>query len=312
VAFDGVGNMSTDSASYTITDTPDPVTPVLAEPVLAVGSVTLTWTVDDPSITGFSVQAYDAAGAPFENAQLVTEPKATITGLQAGESYTVRVTSINANGHSEPAITKAFTALGAVLADAGPDQRVKRDTKVTLDGRASTMGSGGSVKWEQVLTSPTDPNKVTLAEPTALTPSFTLPLYKYPMTNDALTFRLSVTDDGVTKTDEVKVSAIADQVTAVGPKWKAGDFRVSGSATTIGATITVAESITTRRAGREPRSKRVASAPEMIGIRQSINTTSGWVSAASRTISAPSAHSPTTMMSSARERTRCTPRRTKA
>ncbi len=241
VAFDTAGNLTSGSASYIITETPDPVAPVLAEPVLSANSVTVNWTSNDLSITGFSVQAFNAAKAPVEDAQLLarTATTATVTGLQPDAQYTVRVTAINDNGQSEPVETKVFTAIGAVTANAGADQTAKRNTLVVLDGRASSLSASGTVKWEQVLSSPTDPNKVTLADSTTLKPSFTLPLFKYPMTNGALTFKLTVTDETVIKTDEVTVTAIADAVTAVGPKWKAGDFRVSGTATTIGATVTV-------------------------------------------------------------------------
>ena len=93
------------------------------------------------------------------------------------------------------------TVQGDVVANAGPDQNVARRTTataVTLDGTGSTT-AGATYQWRQVLASPTDPDGVTLSGSTTLQPTFNLPVYRYPMTNKPLTFKLKVTAGGVTR-----------------------------------------------------------------------------------------------------------------
>lgn len=75
-----------------------------------------------------------------------------------------------------------------------------------LTGTGSTAGA--SYQWTQVLTGPTDPDKVTLSGATTLNPNFSLPLYAFPQTNNPRTFRLTVTAAGVVKTDDVLVTPV--------------------------------------------------------------------------------------------------------
>ncbi len=82
------------------------------------------------------------------------------------------------------------------------------------------------------------PNKVTLT-PNGKNATFTLPFYNYPMVNQPLTFQLSVTDGATTNTDTVVITPKSDTVTIGTAKWKAGDFRVTGTATTVGSTVTL-------------------------------------------------------------------------
>jgi hypothetical protein len=127
------------------------------------------------------------------------------------------------------------------LAAAGPDQNVVRRTTATtiaLDGTGSST-TGATYKWEQVLSSATDPNKVTLNGGTTLKPTFSLPLYRTPMTNNPLVFRLTVTVGTTVRTDEVKVVPVPDRVTISSAQWKSGDFRVNGTSSVVGGTITV-------------------------------------------------------------------------
>jgi len=239
VAFDVAGNLSADQADYSITNTPVPAAPVLGAPTLGNSSVTVAWTTNDPSVTEFTVQAFDSTHARFGDPQTVTASPVTISGLVPGDSYTVEVSATNANGTSAAAVLGPFAAQGAVNANAGPDQQVRRNTTVTLNGGASTQATGVTYLWEQVLTGATDPDKVTLNAASTLTPSFSYPLYKYPMTNNPLTFKLTVSDGTTSKTDTVLVAAIPDKPTIATAKWKSGDFRITGSNTTVGATITV-------------------------------------------------------------------------
>jgi hypothetical protein len=59
------------------------------------------------------------------------------------------------------------------------------------------------------------------------------------MTNKPLTFRLTVTTASGSKTDDVLVTPQPDTVAIATAKWKAGDFRVTGGGTVVGATIKV-------------------------------------------------------------------------
>ena len=81
------------------------------------------------------------------------------------------------------------------MANAGPDQVVTRGvtaTTVTLTGAGSTPGA--TYLWEQTGGSPAD--AVTLTGATTLNPTFVLRLFRVPMTNSPLTFRLTVTAAG--------------------------------------------------------------------------------------------------------------------
>ncbi|WP_026531592.1 PKD domain-containing protein [Arthrobacter sp. H41] len=124
---------------------------------------------------------------------------------------------------------------------AGTDQTIARRataTPVTLDGTGSTT-AGATYQWEQVLTGATDPDKMTLTGATTLKPTFTLPVYKYPMTNNPLTFKLTVTVGTDIRTDEVKVTPTPDRVAIGRAEWKSGDFRVTGTSSAVGSVITL-------------------------------------------------------------------------
>ena len=163
-------------------------------------------------------------------------------GLTGDTAYYFTVKATNANGTGpESAKSGTVTVQGAVVANAGPDQTVTRRTTattVTLDGTKSTA-AGATYAWEQVLASPTDPDKVTLTGGATVAPTFVLPLYKYAMTNKPLTFRLTVTVGTTVRTDEVKVTPVPDRVTIALAQWKTGDLRVEGTGTVVGAVVTV-------------------------------------------------------------------------
>lgn len=252
VAFDPTGNVSpVVTQVYDITNTPTPATPAFTTTSVGTGSVTLNWADGNPadtSITGYSVQVYDGAGtATVGEPRPTTERTMTITDLTADTPYRFTVVAINANGSSqESSMVGPLTPLGAVVANAGPDQSVARQTipiTVTLNGAGSTPGA--SYSWSQLATGSVnpipagDPNEVTLNDSTTLSPSFTLPLYKYPMTNKPLTFRLTVTEGTNVRTDDVLVTPRPDQVSVITARWKNGDFRVTGAGSVVGATITV-------------------------------------------------------------------------
>jgi hypothetical protein len=245
-AFDPAGNVSLIGEQiYTITNTPVPATPAFTTTSVGVGSVTLNWADADPSITGYEVQIYNGAGTAKIGTPLATTATTlTISApdVTADTPYQFTVLAKNANGSSpESAKVGPLTPLGAVVANAGPDQTVVRKTTastVNLTGAGSTT-VGATYSWSQVLVSPTDPDKVTVTGAATLNPSFVLPLYTYPMTNKPLTFRLTVTTADGSKTDDVLVTPTPDQVQIATAKWKAGDFRVTGGGTVVGATIKV-------------------------------------------------------------------------
>jgi hypothetical protein len=183
-------------------------------------------------------------------------------GLTGDTAYQFTVKASNANGLGEESDkSAAVTVLGAVVSNAGPDQSIARRTTattVTLDGSKSTKANA-TYKWVQ-----TGGDKVTLSGDTTLAPTFTLPVFASPATNNPLTFSLSVTSGGKTLKDEVKVTPVPDRVTATAT-WKSRDFRIDGTGSTVGATVTVRRGGPTGTViGRAPVT--AAAAPETGGV----------------------------------------------
>ena len=250
-AFDPSGNVSAISeVLFTVTNDPVPAAPTFSStPVVGNGTASLSWTAPNAgatglTITGYTVQAYTADGTAFGTPKTTAGDVTTLVydGLSGDTAYQFTVRASNTNGMGpESEKTAAVTVQGALVAVAGPDQNVVRRTTattVTLDGTGSTT-AGATYQWEQVLSSATDPNKVTLTGPTTLKPTFSLPVFRTPMTNNPLIFRLTVTVGTDTRTDEVKVVPVPDRVTISSAQWKTGDFRVNGTGSVVGATITV-------------------------------------------------------------------------
>jgi hypothetical protein len=251
VAFDPSGNVSEVGTSvFTVTNDPVPSAPTFASaPVVGQGTATLSWTAPNPgaaglTITGYSVQAYTTNGTPFGAPKTTTGDVTSLVygGLNGDTSYQFTVRASNTNGMGpESTKTEVATAQGAVVAIAGPDQNVVRRTTatpVTLDGTGSTT-TGATYKWEQVLSGTADPNAVTLTGATTIKPTFSLPVFKTPMTNNALTFKLTVTAGGTVRTDEVKVVPVTDRVTIGVAQWRTGDLRIDGTSSVVGSTVTV-------------------------------------------------------------------------
>jgi hypothetical protein len=250
VAFDPSGNVSQQGEHYfTITNDPVPAAPLFTgTPAVGAGSVTLNWSAPAPgapglTIDGYSVQVYNAdetaAGPARTTAGDVTS--LVVDGLTGDTPYLFTVRAKNINGYGpESAKLGPVTPKGPLAANAGPDQSgIIRGINVGLDGGGSTQ-NGVTYSWEQVLSGPNDPNKVILNGATTLTPSFTYPLYQYPMTNNPLTFRLTVSDGMITRTDDVMVSTQPDTVTIATGRYRArSELRLDGSGTRAGATITI-------------------------------------------------------------------------
>ncbi|MEO5834593.1 MAG: fibronectin type III domain-containing protein [Nakamurella sp.] len=253
VGYDLAGNVSqTGSEVYTFAVNPPPTAPTITGVTPGNSSATVTWT-GDPSATGFAVQVYKATGAVGQ--PLVPDPATAtslvVTGLTPDVAYTFSVSASNANGTSPASATSApVTPQGSAVANAGPDQTVARaiaPPTVTLTGAGSTIGAGVTYTWEQlktgtttVSTSTTDPDYAgVLTGSSTLSAGFKLPLYKAGMTNNPLTFRLTVTSAGIVKTDVVLVTPKSDQVQFATAKWKLGDFRITGGGSVAGATVTL-------------------------------------------------------------------------
>lgn len=246
VAFDLAGNVSpTGERTYTITNDPTPDAPSFGTSTVGPGQVTLSWTASDASITGYGVQVYDQAGTPVGNLRETTATTMTVTGLTGDVNYFFTVQARNVNGYGPASERRGpLTPQGAVVADAGPDRLgVARNTSVVLTGAGSTTPA--TYTWTQLATgtanpiAATDPDRVTLTGATTLSPRFTMPLYRFPMTNKGLTFELTVTNEAGTKTDTVLVTPSVDRVAVGTARWKAGDFRITGSGSSVGATVTI-------------------------------------------------------------------------
>jgi hypothetical protein len=255
-AIDPSGNASDkETIEFKITNDPVPAAPVITgEPKAGKGTAEVSWTkpyagADGLSIDGYSVQAYTASGA-FGDPKKVAGgdvTKLVYDGLNGDTAYQFTVRATNKNGDGPESERSTFvTVQGAVVAVAGADQNVARRTTatpVTLDGTGSTT-AGATYKWEQILTGTNDPDKVTLNATTTLKPTFSLPVYRTPMTNNPLTFKLTVTvgtdpATAIVRTDEVQVTPVPDQVTIAQAQWKSGDLRISGTSSVVGGIITI-------------------------------------------------------------------------
>ena len=257
VAFDPAGNPSTVlDQTYTIDAAAlAPGAPTIDTTSVGVGSVTLNWSIDPAfTVTGYTVRVKDAAGnlvnPPAVNPiDAGTATTATISGLTEGTQYYFTVQASNANG-AGPESTRVgpLSPLGAVVANAGPDQTVARrvtPTTVNLTGAGSTAGA--TYQWEQLVDATpgaavmasTNPDFVTLSNATSLDASFTLPLFSLPQTNKPKVFRLTVTIGATTRTDTVSVTLTPDSVGVTRAQWKTGDFRIDGTGTVNGATVTI-------------------------------------------------------------------------
>lgn len=241
-AFDVAGNPSgIGQSTFTITNLPTPAAPVFEAPAVSETSVVLKWHPGDAeAVTGYSVQTFDAngaaVGAPVTTAGNVTT--ATVTGLTAETQYFFTVKAQNTNGFGPESAQAGVITLGPIIAKAGADFTVTRGTApktVVLSGEGSTV-SGATYLWQQINPGP---NAVPMANTTSKNASFTLPLFAYPNTNAPLTFRLTVTTDAGSKTDDVLVTPVPDQVAFASAKFKVGDVRVVGTGSLVGTTVRV-------------------------------------------------------------------------
>jgi hypothetical protein len=249
VAIDPSGNRSAQgSVKLTITNDPLPAKPAAPSAVASKGSATVTWTAPDAggsalSITGYSVQAYQN-GAKVGAAKTAAGGVTTLEygGLTGDTDYQFTVSAANENGPGEESDkSAAVMVLGPVVANAGPDQTINRQataTVIQLDGSRSTR-TGATYKWTQK-----SGDTLAFNRDDVLNPRISLPVFDAAKghTNNPLVFTLTVTAGGTVVTDEVRLTPVPDRVTATA-SWKSRDFRIQGTGSVVGATITI------RRAG---------------------------------------------------------------
>ena len=184
------------SQSVTVAVTPAPTVTLSASPttVVAGGSSTLTWS--STNATSCSASGGWSGSKPVSGSEstgaLTTTTTFTLSctgaGGSASQSATVTVTSAT----NKPPVAKA-----------GPDQKVKEEKTVTLNGSASFDPDGTIVSyvWKQIAG-----KAVTLSSPNDIITRFKAPSTKRPLD---LVFTLTVTDDkGASDVDRVKVRVV--------------------------------------------------------------------------------------------------------
>ncbi|MFZ4718482.1 MAG: fibronectin type III domain-containing protein [Ilumatobacteraceae bacterium] len=265
--FDPTGNPSVvQTLTFTITNDPTAAKTAITSATAGVGQVGLTWNAADPvavgaSIVKYVVTAYDQAsgGSAKATAEFAgTALAGVVGGLDPNKDlwFTVAaVNSINPTAGPESDRFGPVAPKGPVIANAGPDQaNVVRNTTVSLSGAGSTTGAGVTYRWAQ-LTSPTgleivdpaNPLKVTINNADRLGASFLLPLYTYRMLDSVtkapskLYFQLRVTDTstGESITDTVTITPRGDTVAIASARFRASEFRITGTGAIEGAIVTV-------------------------------------------------------------------------
>ncbi len=204
---------------------------LLLLPVKAFPSVdvTLAWDANtEPDLDGYRIFVR-AEGGSYNYTQPAwegTTTTCTIHGLDDGTNYyfVARAfdTSNNESGDSNEVFYEAPLPNAPPTADAGPDRTVGEGETVTLDGSNSSDADGTIVSYAWAQTGGTS---VSLSDATAATPWFTAPLVDAG--GEALTFELTVTDDGglsAADTVIVNVSNVNQAPTAdAGPDQTVGE-----------------------------------------------------------------------------------------
>ena len=146
-------------------------------------------------ITGATLTFSDGSTVPVPalnndgSATVVTFPAKTTTSLLM--TVTAVSSSTQSVGLSEVQVFTTGTSNQAPTANAGPNQSVSTNSKVTLDGSASFDPNGNPIyTWTQ-----TGGPAVTLSSSTAVQPTFTA-----PGSSATLTFQLVVSDGSLSST----------------------------------------------------------------------------------------------------------------
>ncbi|MEP7113219.1 MAG: fibronectin type III domain-containing protein [Ilumatobacteraceae bacterium] len=257
-AFDPSGNVSDMvTEQYSITNDPVPAATSFTTSSVGLNAVTLNWNPADAGAPGLTISSYEIdvftavnSPSPIRTDSVGNVTTATISGLTGDTPYWFAISAKNninsVYGAASPRLGPV-TPQGMVVANAGPDQTgVVRNTTVPLSGAGSTV-TGATYAWTQLLTgTQTAVDRVTLRSVAGRPQdaAFTLPFFKFPMVNSPLTFQLTVTANGTSKTDLVLITPRSDAVTITSAKWKAGDFRIIGVGSTVGSVITIRAAVT--------------------------------------------------------------------
>jgi len=196
---------------------------VFLSATLALGAnVTLQWDPNDPAPEGYRVfvresgAGYDYANPIWDSINKDQTTTCTLIGLTEGTTYYFVVRAYEGDLESadseEVDYTPAAVAVNqAPVAEAGSSHNVYEEATVTLDGSASSDADGSiaSYLWTQ-----TGGTAVALTHAATAQASFTAPIVA--LGGDALTFRLTVTDDeGESDTDTVTISVLKSSSTDV-------------------------------------------------------------------------------------------------
>ena len=156
-------------------------------------------------------------------------PKPSFTAPSTSGVITYRLTAIDNNGVSaSDTVSINVAANEPPSADAGPDQTVRTEAAVTLNGTASSDSDGTIVSYNWAQTAGTTVNLTGAGTPT---PSFTAP----PISG-TLTFQLTVTDNyGATGCDTVNVRVNAAPIANAGPD----QLVQAGAAVTLNGTASI-------------------------------------------------------------------------
>ena len=206
-----------DEIQITVPDAPRDLSATPAET-----SVTLTWVAPayngGAPISDYVVTYDDGSGVMTFDDGISLATSLTLPNLIAGEAYTFTLAAVNDIGAGAVATLSAKTLLHntAPIANAGSDQIVESDEKVTLEGGGSTDDSiVTAYLWTQqdcetatlsikigTETCPT----VTLRNPNTLTATFVAPSLELDASNLVLVFNLTVTDDDGVTSEPARVS----------------------------------------------------------------------------------------------------------
>jgi len=246
--------------TYAITNDPLPGASTITSGTPGLASVALAWTAADPGapeyeIVDYLVSVYDSADATTALREVHVNAPTTnlvVDNLTGNVEYWFEVQAKNdANSVFGPASNRfgPVAPQGEVVADAGADRtNVVRGTLVQLTG----TGSAGSYQWVQVvspanpipLVGPSDPNYVSIFAANSPNANFQMPMYQPGRTTGALYFQLTVTGSNGTDSDIVAISPRNDSLTGIAARWKANDFRVTGTGAIEGAVVTVRNATT--------------------------------------------------------------------
>jgi len=116
-----------------------PLAPTLGGSTAGQESITVRWSSDDTSITGYEVQVYDAAGAEVGGLRPTSGKSLTVDGLAADTPYTFEVRAQNSAGWG------AFSARSGALRPTAKTDRITIASARWKSGDFRVVGTGSEV-----------------------------------------------------------------------------------------------------------------------------------------------------------------------